>query len=184
MCRKSTGYHQNTISLCEIWPFFTLSAPKRNLTVITDELKYAENIKKIPKMSPVIFIDNGGKERDKICFEYMDRQTDESNKGIWDICPVCKIRKKNKGDERCNCCKRRNETRIDKWLRNRRTTIWIDEIADVNNRYALLNLNFNLEKWLDGTMISTIFSQTYEDWFYGKDQKDLMKSKNEYRNFV
>ena len=56
-------------------------------------------------------------------------------------------------------------------MRNRRTTIWIDEIADVNNRYALLNLNFNLEKWLDGTMISTIFSQTYEDWFYGSRSK-------------
>ena len=175
-CAEKALYIIKVISKCEIWPFFTLSAPKRNLTVITDELKYAESMKKIPKMSPVIFIDNGSIERDKIWLEYMYQKgkADESNKVIWDICPVCKIRKKNEGDERCNCCKRRNETRIDKWLRNRRTTIWIDEIADVNNRYALLNLNFNLEKWLDGTMISTIFSQTYEDWFYGSRSKSKM----------
>lgn len=172
-CAEKALYIIKVISKCEIWPFFTLSAPKQNLTVITDELKYAESMKKIPKMSPVIFIDNGSIERDKIWLEYMYQKgkADESNKVIWDICSVCKIRKKNEGDERCKYCKRRNETRIDKWLRNRRTTIWIDEIADVNNRYALLNLNFNLEKWLDGTMISTIFSQTYEDWFYGSRSK-------------
>ena len=172
-CAEKALYIIKVISKCEIWPFFTLSAPKRNLTVITDELKYAESMKKIPKMSPVIFIDNGSIERDKIWLEYMYQKgkADESNKVIWDICPVCKIRKKNEGDERCKYCKRRNETRINKWLGNRRTTIWIDEIADVNNRYALLNLNFNLEKWLDGTMISTIFSQTYEDWFYGSRSK-------------
>lgn len=172
-CAEKALYIIKVISKCEIWPFFTLSAPKRNLTVITDELKYAESMKKIPKMSPVIFIDNGSIERDKIWLEYMYQKgkADESNKVIWDICPVCKIRKKNEGDERCKYCKRRNETRINKWLGNRRTTIWIDEIADVNNRYALLNLNINLEKWLDGTMISTIFSQTYEDWFYGSRSK-------------
>lgn len=172
-CAEKALYIIKVISKCEIWPFFTLSAPKRNLTVITDELKYAESMKKIPKMSPVIFIDNGSIERDKIWLDYMYQKgkADESNKVIWDICPVCKIRKKNEGDERCKYCKRRNETRINKWLGNRRTTIWIDEIADVNNRYALLNLNINLEKWLDGTMISTIFSQTYEDWFYGSRSK-------------
>ncbi|HHW20512.1 CRISPR-associated protein Csx11 [Thermodesulfovibrio thiophilus] len=53
--------------------------------------------------------------------------------------------------------------------------MWIDEVADKNNRIALLTLNFNLDKWLDGTMIGTIYSQTFDDW---KNSKKWEKIKN------
>ena len=37
-------------------------------------------------------------------------------------------------------------------LDGRKDTIWIEEAADKNNRIALLSFDFNLEKWLDGTL--------------------------------
>src|SRR5690554_56360 len=154
----------------EIWPFFTLSVVKRSLTVIADELKYAENLKRIPKMSPVIFLENGIKERKKIRLGNRKSYLSEGefNKKARDICRVCRIRNQNEKDETCGICRDRKEGRLKNWLKNRDSTIWVDEISDKNNRYALINLNFDLDKWLDGTMMGTIYSQTYEDWFYSK----------------
>ena len=54
---------------------------------------------------------------------------------------------------------------MEEWLNNRRKSVWIDEIADKNNRVSLISLSFGLDKWLDGTMIGSIFSQTFEDWY-------------------
>jgi len=39
----------------------------------------------------------------------------------------------------------------------------------------LIFLNFNLDKWLDGTMIGTIYSQSFEDWVNGEKSKDFRK---------
>ncbi|PMP95008.1 MAG: CRISPR-associated protein Csx11, partial [Candidatus Aminicenantes bacterium] len=80
-------------------------------------------------------------------------------------------RTKPEKDERCEICEERRRGRLTEWLKNRENTIWTDEVADVNNRLALLTLDFNLDKWLDGTMIGTIYSQSFEDWYNGKKIK-------------
>lgn len=164
----------------EIWPFFTLSTAKRNLTVIANELKYAENKNKIAKISSVIFMDNGDKKRKQIPMKYRSSFlfNEKSGKELNDICPVCKLRSKNKNNNTCKECKNRKKGRLNNWLKDRETTIWIDEIVDKNNCYALLKLNFDLNKWLDGTMIGTIYSQTYEDWFYSK-AKEIYSNKQD-----
>lgn len=148
----------------ELWPFFTLSIASGTLTIIADELKFAFEKRKIPKMTPTLFVE--GKEE---CF-FENPETATSVEGQ-DVCPICMIRPKDTKKERCDICEERRKGRLLQWLLNRQDTIWIDEVADKNNRIALISLNFYLDKWLDGTMIRTIHSQSFEDWFYGKKRK-------------
>ncbi|HOP95417.1 MAG TPA: CRISPR-associated protein Csx11 [Dictyoglomaceae bacterium] len=149
----------------EIWPFFTLSKPSRTLTILTEELKFASKERTIPKMTPTLFIEGNG----EIALDNPEIDTPEDGR---DICPICRLRAKSEDDDRCNICKKRKRGRLESWLSSRENTIWIDEVADDNNRIALLTLSFDLDKWLDGTIIGTIFSQTLEDW---KNSTDAIK---------
>lgn len=144
----------------EIWPFFTLSKASRTLTILSKELQFADEKRNIPKMTPTLFIE----EQKQIFFD--NPEMPESKNGE-DICPACRIRSKPEKAESCMVCKDRKENRLIKWLNNRENTIWLDEVADTNNRIALLTFSFDLNRWLDGTMVKTLFSQTFEDWKNG-----------------
>jgi CRISPR-associated Csx11 family protein len=157
----------------EIWPFFTLSKPSRSLTILDEELKFAAQKRNVPKMSPTLFID---RKEEKV-LDSPDIPT-LKDKDKLDICPLCKFRAKSLENERCDVCEERRKGRLTEWLSNRENTIWLDEVADTNNRIALLTLNFDLEKWLDGTMIGTIFSQTYKDWFCSGRSKKFFNKQN------
>ncbi|MGQ9720273.1 MAG: CRISPR-associated protein Csx11 [Candidatus Jordarchaeum sp.] len=144
----------------EIWPFFTLSKASRTLTILADELRFVYKKRKIPKTSPILFVEQN-EDGEKI-LENPDLPTPQKDE---DICPVCKFRTKHIESDMCNICKKRVERRLQNWLfADRRDTIWIDEVADKNNRIALLNLSFDIDKWLDGSMIGTFYSQSFEDW--------------------
>lgn len=159
----------------EIWPFFTLSKPSRTLTILAKELKFASEKRNIPKISPMIFFEN---DKDHWNSAEIDSSLDLDNeleneirkikskvKGVKiDICPICRLRPKDENGERCEVCENRRRGRLSEWLNSRENTIWTDEVADVNNRLALITLNFDLDKWLDGTMIGTIYSQSFEGW--------------------
>ncbi len=167
----------------EIWPFFTLSKSSRSLTIIADELRFAYEKRKIPKISPVLFVgEDKKKERDKEDIEVsinlenelkneIEKIKNENEDAKIDICPICRIRPKDEKKERCDVCEGRRKGRLTNWINNRKNTVWTDEAADKNNRIALISLNFYLDKWLDGTMIGTIYSQSFEDWFYGEKRK-------------
>jgi CRISPR-associated Csx11 family protein len=141
----------------ELWPFFTLSKASSTMTILTDELRFADEKRNIPKMTPALFIE----EQKQIFFD--NPEMPESKNGE-DICPVCRLRSKPESNERCKVCEDRKGKRLNKWLENRENTIWLDEVADTNNRIALLTFSFDLDRWLDGTMVKTLFSQTFEDW--------------------
>lgn len=151
----------------EIWPFVTLSKKSRSMTILTGELKFAALKRGIPKISPTLFFEGDAK-----VIEYSYSLPEDDGEGRRDICPVCRLRIKDLNEERCGVCEKRRKGRIKGWSNNRKDTIWIDEVADVNNRIALISLNFDLDRWLDGTMLETIYSQTYEDWL-----KSLMENK-------
>ena len=168
----------------ELWSFFTLSKASSTLTIIAEELKFASEKRKIPKISPTLFVkkDDKEKEREEIDIESnFDMETeferlankirDKRKDAKIDICPVCRIRPKDEKAERCEICEDRRMGRLEQWLSNRQDTVWIDEIADKNNRVALISLNFCLDNWLDGTTIGTLYSQSFEDWYYGKKEK-------------
>ena len=158
----------------ELWPFFTLSRASSTHTIIAEELKFASEKRKIPKISPTLFIEGKPEE----VFENPELATPSEGQ---DICPICRIRPKDEKAERCDVCEERRRGRLEQWLSNRQDTVWVDEVADKNNRVSLVSLNFYLDRWFDGTMIGTIYSQSFEDWYYGKKKKKesnrwLMKS--------
>ncbi len=141
----------------EIWPFFILSRPSRSLTLIAEVLRFASRKRNVPKISPAIFIEEKEEEIGENPAPFIPEKKE-------DVCPVCRMRTKPENNERCDVCERRRRGRLDNWLYNREYTIWTEEVADKDNRIALLSLSFNLEKWLDGTMIGTIYSQSFNDW--------------------
>ena len=79
-----------------------------------------------------------------------------------DICPVCGLRPQApptaKAGRRnvCEVCERRRDDRAKAWVSNLHTTIWTDEVADDNGRLALVVGRYNLDRWLDGTMVQTL----------------------------
>ena len=168
----------------ELWPFFTLSRASGTLTTIAEELKFASEKRKIPKMSPTLFVkkNDKAKEREEINIEsdfdleteferLVNKIKDKNKDAKIDICPICRIRPKHEKAERCEICEDRRKGRLEQWLSNRQNTVWIDEVADKNNRVALISLNFYLDRWLDGTMIGTLYSQSFEDWKNGERYK-------------
>ncbi|MEW6423838.1 MAG: hypothetical protein AB1523_03690 [Bacillota bacterium] len=57
----------------------------------------------------------------------------------------------------CDICEHRRADRAREWATERLfTTIWMDEVADVNGRVALLAGQFDLTHWLDGTLVRTL----------------------------
>lgn len=65
------------------------------------------------------------------------------------VCQTCKTLERKV----CAICEQRRENRSKQWTGDLKTTVWIDEVADVNGRLALIVGKFGLEHWLDGTMI-------------------------------
>jgi hypothetical protein len=76
--------------------------------------------------------------------------------GKWEVCPVCRLRPKREKREVCGTCEQRRGSRIETWEQNPAQTIWIDEIADHNDRVALLVGKFDLEDWLSGDLVQTM----------------------------
>jgi hypothetical protein len=57
----------------------------------------------------------------------------------------------------CRICLDRRGRRAEQWSRDGlQGTIWTDEVADTNGRLALLVGKFDLEGWLDGTLLDTL----------------------------
>ena len=108
--------------------------------------------------------------------ENIEKEFKESqNAGGEDICPVCRIRLKPEGEDRCKKCKERYQERAKTWLNNgnpSKETIWLDEVADKNDRVALIVGQFDLKNWLKGEYIGTFVSQTFDEW------KDVCGGKN------
>ncbi|WP_022854097.1 CRISPR-associated protein Csx11 [Thermodesulfatator atlanticus] len=77
-----------------------------------------------------------------------------------------------KAYERKECldCLKLSSNRVEEWYKNENwkrespekpsfdTTIWVDEVADENDRVGLIYLKFDLEKWLNGEMLNTFLS--------------------------
>lgn len=76
-----------------------------------------------------------------------------------DVCTVCGVRPQGhpagrtspKARERRVCvpCEALRDDRCERWLDKLETTIWLDEVADVNGRVALIVGRFGITKWLD-----------------------------------
>ncbi|EDM24321.1 CRISPR-associated protein Csx11 [Caminibacter mediatlanticus] len=143
----------------EFYPSFALSKASRGLMNLTTLLEQAkENFLK----------QDLSLKNKNLCLECGE------NKYPIGVCQVCKTRivyNTDKKDEDKNICKfcyeNKTKGRLDKWIENQKDeTIWIDEIADDNNRVALITLKFELSEWLNGDLLSSIMvrNENYIKW--------------------
>jgi len=143
----------------ELWPFFTLSKPRRSLTVIAKEITRRNKIAAAPCVAPVLF------EEGQTKILLTDGPELATPGRAEDICPVCRVRSKPEKKQTCNICEKRRAGRQKQWRQQPGgETIWVTEIADQNNRVALLTVRIDLSRWLNGEWLSTILSQTFRDW--------------------
>lgn len=83
-------------------------------------------------------------------------QWDNLHGGKWEVCPVCRLRPMKEHGEACEYCFTRRGSRVEEWMENPTKTIWMDEIADQNDRVALLVGKFGLDDWLSGDLVQTM----------------------------
>lgn len=123
----------------------------------------------------------------------LSKQLDETRKALaipigrnWDIkqsansrghiCPVCQVRFNNEPTDkqkRCSICYDRRSHQLEEWKNEKlkSDTIWLDEIADENDRLAVITLNLDLENWLNGTQLDSLKSQSaYDCWCNNKEK--------------
>lgn len=77
----------------------------------------------------------------------------ENNK---EVCPICRLRTVERGKEICNHCLNRRTNRSQEWQMDPKSSIWIDEISDHNDRVALVVGMFKIDEWLNGSFIQTL----------------------------
>jgi CRISPR-associated Csx11 family protein len=152
----------------ELWPFFTLSRPRRTLTAITTEIRARDSLASLPRVAALLSLETAGSQREEKLL--VDGPALEPPTVGEDICPVCQFRSKQQKEDACQVCKDRRSRRQDTWQGARHNqTIWIDEVADDNNRLALLTLRFDLSRWLSGEWLTTLYSQTIDNWASGSE---------------
>lgn len=168
----------------ELWPFFTLSRPRRTLTIIAREIRVREELAAAPCVAALLSAENE-QPGDPSRLEQLlapgpllpvPRAKEE------DVCPVCRFRSKPTVKDACQVCQDRRGGRQKNWLdRPDSETIWADEIADTNNRIALLTLRFDLSRWLSGEWFTTIFTQTFDEWFNGERMRRLRQNQQQWQ---
>jgi len=87
----------------------------------------------------------------------------QGQSGNWEVCPVCRLRPMQEGKEACETCLKRRVSRIKTWESNPGQTIWIDEIADHNDRVALIVGRFGLDDWLSGDLVQTMLVKAVQN---------------------
>ena len=88
-------------------------------------------------------------------------------------CPVCGLRangssksEREKKGIPCEPCQERRRGRLRGWLEGRvdGSSIWISEVADRNDRVALLTLSLDMAGWLNGEHVDSLRAQSIRKW--------------------
>lgn len=162
----------------EIWPFFTLSKPRRTLTAVTTEIKARDNLAALPRVATLLSLETDQPQRKEKLL--VDSPALEPPAAGQDICPVCQFRSKQQREDACEVCRNRRSHRQEAWQGARHNqTIWVDEVADDNNRVALLTLRFDLSGWLSGEWLTTLLSQTFNDWINSARMQQVLKNQQQ-----
>jgi len=134
----------------EIPPYCSISEPSRSLVGMTAEIRKAKNIMSVPLHRGWII-------------------PDRDSSGNGHVCPVCLVRRNGGTSSKqipCKTCKDRRIGRLNAWL-NRELesdTIWISELADANDRIALITMSLDIEPWLEGSRLDSLRTQALPEW--------------------
>lgn len=93
------------------------------------------------------------------------------------VCPVCQVRLNNVVTKKalpCAVCKSRRTHRLEDWLSDKTglDTIWISEVADHNDRLALITMSLDIEPWLEGSRLDSLRTQVIQK--AGEEQPNLI----------
>ena len=87
------------------------------------------------------------------------------------VCPVSLVRvgepsntSSNRKQDVSKSAHDRRTGRRATWEKNGGDTIWISEVADENDRIALLTFSLGLEGWLNGTHVDSLRAQSVVEW--------------------
>ncbi len=90
------------------------------------------------------------------------------------VCPVCQVRFNQPGKDDpsenarkqrvCAVCSDRRRGRLAAWLNADGDTIWVSEVADGNDRVALLSFAFDIELWIGGDRVDSLRAQSIDEW--------------------
>ncbi|NPU98313.1 MAG: CRISPR-associated protein Csx11 [Candidatus Omnitrophica bacterium] len=133
----------------EMPPYCQISEPSRSLIGMTAEIRKAWETMAVPL--------------------HRNWQIPNQDSSDGHVCPVCLVRKNSSGADKqmpCNPCKTRRTHRLDMWLGAKfgSDSIWISEVADANDRVALVTMSLDIEPWLDGTRLDALRTQAIPEW--------------------
>ena len=134
----------------ELPPYCHISEPSRSLVGMTAEIRKARETVIVP-----------------LHRNWQIPGQEDSSDGH--VCPVCLVRSNRSENDRqrpCDPCKARRTHRLDKWLNGEfgSDSIWISEVADANDRVALVTMSLDIEPWLDGTRLDALRAQAISEW--------------------
>ncbi|MFO3796443.1 MAG: hypothetical protein ACK8QZ_04055, partial [Anaerolineales bacterium] len=87
-----------------------------------------------------------------------------STGGKWELCPICRLRPMAEGKDACEHCLKRRIRRAEVWAKGSlEDTIWLDEVADLHGRLALIVGQFGLDDWLSGKLVQTMLVRAVEN---------------------
>jgi CRISPR-associated Csx11 family protein len=133
----------------EIPVYCSISEPSRALVAMTKQIRKARETMAVP--------------------HFRNWQIPGQDLSDGHVCPVCLMRCNNSGTDKqrpCDPCRKRRTHRLDMWLNNESESdsIWIGEIADANDRAALVTMSLDIEPWLDGTRLDSLRTQAIVEW--------------------
>jgi CRISPR-associated Csx11 family protein len=142
-------------------PLCKLSRSTRSFIPMAREAAEARKRLAVPVHRPSTILDTAENKGNK-----------ENKESKGHVCPVCQVRfsgragdqERNPKQRPCTVCYGRRKGRLDAWLQEGTDTIWITELADDNDRVALLTFGFDLDPWLDGSRVDSLRAQSVAAW--------------------
>ncbi len=132
-------------------PLVRLSSSTRSFVAMSRELAEARRVLEVPVHRAWSIASDGGTGK-HVCPVSLVRAGAQSNN-----------ESDRKQDVSKSCYERRTGRRA-AWEKNGGDTIWISEVADANDRVALLTFSLGLEGWLDGTHVDSLRAQSVVEW--------------------
>lgn len=132
-------------------PLVRLSPSTRSFIAMSRELTEVRSVLEVPVHRPWSIASDGSQGK-HVCPVTLVRAGDPSHNG---------------GDRKQDVSKSaygRRTGRRAAWEKNGGDTIWISEVADENDRVALLTFSVGLESWLDGTHVDSLRAQSVVEW--------------------
>ena len=137
----------------EMPPYCRISDPSRSLVGMTAEIQKAREVTAVPLHRK---------------WQIPGQDSQDSSGGP--ACPVCLVRRSPSGTTNrqrpCTPCQTRRTHRLDAWLKGEfgSNSIWLSEVADTNDRVALVTMSLDIEPWLDGTRLDALRTQAIPEW--------------------